>query len=71
MNEIDNDYLSIELLSEIEKIKIEMIISHIVLIKLSGQNSEDFQNWTSFNKRSYLYRLFKNRVSIKAQSKKK
>lgn len=69
MNELENDCLSLELLSDIEKIKIEMILSHIILSRLSGQNSMDYQSWTSLKKRRYIYRLYKSGILIKTQSK--
>lgn len=60
-----NDPLYVELLSDIEKIKIEMIISHIILSKLSGQDRDFYRTWSSLQKRRYIHHLYKNGTLLK------
>lgn len=60
MYNYQNEPLYTELMSDIEKIKIEMIISHIILSKLSGQDKEFYRTWSSLRKRKYIHRLCKS-----------
>lgn len=59
MYDYENDCLYTEMLTDIEKIKIEMIMSHIILSRITGRDNEYYQSLSYLKKRSYMLRLYK------------
>lgn len=70
MYDYENDYLFNELLNETEKIKLEMLISHILLSRMTGQGYEEFQSLSYLKKRNYMLRLYKKAVLSRSGPKK-
>ena len=52
-----NSPICVELLSTVEKAKIEMIVSHIILNRLSGTDRGFNQTWSALQKRRHLQHL--------------